>query len=834
MAEDTTDRMPADAAVEDAVDTPVNDAGIDQSAWSTIWQLPVLLLGVVMLGAGTFLAMPGSDAVDFPGAMDNVEHYFAANNLEAAEEQLKAIQEHIEDGSKQDRARHHVLCADLAYHRQSGRAWESPDDHQEVVEQYEQAERLGHDFEADPARLQRWAETLVALGRPDNDVMPLLDRMPAEPARRRHAVLRQIIERRRASRPPSPPSQLAGALARFLDELSQETDPSIRRAQELWGLGVQAAMFLEADDPAAAVDFLNPRRAALASRGSDDDMGPLMVLTAQSHQRMGEFDEAEREYRHAQLTLAADESDPRHAEILVGLGQIALTQDHDLERAVELFGAAVSRFPTTTVYPEALIGLADCEARRGAHGRACELMGRAVTHLAAEAVRSADQVKALVDTALTHHELLTDAGRPDLAIDYLSVLTGRFDDELPADLMLRFAVTHEAIATRLLEDARSNDVTASTGTATSTPNQREIASHFAKAGDFYARHAEAVTIVDDIAHGDSLWKAASCYDQARLWDKAITTLKAFQLSRPGDARHMEATQRLALAYQAAGQVQTAADLLQSFIEKNPQSPQAYSSRVPLARCHVSLNNVNAALSVLNDVLTNNDAITPQSAEYREALIELGKLHFHMEEYELACRSLEEAVERYAESPEAAVLHSYLGDAYRKSVARIDEDLAGPLVDSRTETLRTQRDERLERAMSAYGVAIDVLESRDETARSKLEQVLLRNNYFYRADCAYARNRYVEAIEWYDLAAKRWEQHPVTLVALIQIVNAYCALNQFEDAKAAVNRTRYAFEQMGEDVFDDPNLPITRKHWQDWFRWTAELDMVRQANAGDGP
>jgi len=831
MAEDTSN-----TGQQDAVDVSTADPGAAvptaaQVQWSSIWQLPVLVLGVVMLTVGVFLAMPDSDSDDFVGAMDSVEQYFEANNLKPAEDQLKSIQEHIERGSKQDRARHEVLWGDLAYHRQRNRTWEDPNDHQRVIERYEMAERLGHDFDSDPRRLRRWAETLVALGRPDEQVMPMLDRLPGQPARWRYSLLRQIIEHRRASLPPSPARMLSGPLELFLDEIEGEEDQAERRVQELWGVAVRASLFLEADDPASAVDYLNPRRAALTSRGSDDDLAPLMILMAKAYQRLGENDEAEREYLHAQIKLADRKSDPHHAEILVGLGRISLTKDHDVERALEFFSDAVGRFPATRAFAEALIGLGDSEARRGAHGRACDVMSRTVAHLASQTAKPADQLKALVDTVLTHHQLQLDAGRPELAMDYLSVLTDLYGTDVPADILLRLAATHDRVASDL-SGGSDSQTDGEIGTPTvASVFQREIANHFAKAGTYYAEHAEAVTIVDDGAHGDSLWNAARCYDSARQWDKAIQTFRTFAKTRPSDPRHADATRRLALAYQASGEAQTASELLQSIIEKNPHSRHAHRSRVPLARAHVSLK---TALSILKEVLNSHDAITPQSAEYREALIELGKLHYHMEEYELACSSLEQAVQRYGELPQTAVLRSYLGDAYRKSVAAIDDDLAGPLVDSRARELRQKRDQRLARAMSVYGEAIAMLESRDESDRSKLEQVMLRNNYFYRADAAYARERYGEAIELYDLAAKRWDNHPATLVALMQIVNAYCAMNQFEDAKAAVNRAQYAFDRMPEDVFDDPNLPITRKHWKDWFRWTAELDVVRHANAGTDP
>ena len=46
---------------------------------------------------------------------------------------------------------------------------------------------------------------------------------------------------------------------------------------------------------------------------------------------------------------------------------------------------------------------------------------------------------------------------------------------------------------------------------------------------------------------------------------------------------------------------------------------------------------------------------------------------------------------------------------------------------------------------------------------------------------------------------------------------------------AVRRARFAFRRIPEEAFEDPNLPIPRRHWQDWFKWTGELGLY----GGDG-
>ncbi len=72
--------------------------------------------------------------------------------------------------------------------------------------------------------------------------------------------------------------------------------------------------------------------------------------------------------------------------------------------------------------------------------------------------------------------------------------------------------------------------------------------------------------------------------------------------------------------------------------------------------------------------------------------------------------------------------------------------------------------------------------------------------------------------------KRWEDHPASLVALVQIVNAYCEMGMIDKAKVATKRARSMLKRIPDDAFNDPTLPMTREHWEDWLKWTSELDL----------
>ena len=838
MAEEENEQLESDDAVPELMSgelpvgiEPDEDAVLSDDAWARIWQIPALLLGAVLLAVGLYLATPRAEENNFTAAMDSVEQYFYAGNFDSAEALLQSMTEYIGQGKERERARYKLLWGDLIFLQQREQGWDNPDNHQRVIESYFEAEQLGYAFEEDPPRLQRWAETLVALNRLD-EVEPILNRLKDEPARRRCAILKRMIEQGRTGLSRMPASQTASLLARFLDELRTETDAVTRRSEEIWAVGLRARLFLEAGAFNRVIDYLNPRRATLTSRGGDADLVPLIVILAKAYQQVGQYEEAQREYQYAQLKLAEDKTHVLHADILVGQAQIALASDNDLQVALELFSAAVDNYPATPPYFDAVVGQADCEALYGTHGPALEHFGVAIKHLVSLPDRSPDEIKTLIDRILSHYQLHFDAGDYDLALDYLSLVLPIYDDQIPSDLLSQFALTHQKIAeTRIAGVTPANDqvlIAAQSLDESARIANREAAVHFAKAADYFYEYAGAMTIIDDQAHGDSLWQAAMNYDKAQLWERAIEVYSEFRKTRPSEPRQQQATKRLGMAYQANGQYKLGADVFKQLIDAHPQNRHAHASRVPLARCHIALGQFSTALGTLQEVVNDHPAITPESSEYRDALIELGQLYHRMGRFEPAIKRLEEAVERYRQGEDGGLLESYLADAYRQSNRQLETDLKDTVAESRRLALRKEQVRRLEQAQAYYSQAINMLESRDLSSLSPIERLFLRNNYFYRADCAYNLARYEEAIDWYDQAAKRWEQHPATLVARMQIVNAYCAMKQYEDAKAAMSRAQYAFNRIPQSAFDDPNLPISRKHWQDWFRWTSELGLFDQA------
>lgn len=893
--------------------------------WGQLWQLPVLLLGVVLLivwGVMRFRANAPHD--NFSGGLDSVAQYLKANEFESAKNKINEMIPHLSRASEPEQARLRLLWGDLIHLSQKAHDSQTDESNERIVKLYTEAKEQGASL--DPQRMQWLAEAYIGLGKQD-EALKVVDELKDDSPSARYKLLRQVIDR--ISRTPHPDTTaLVKLLSRFEGELRRETVADKRRPQEVWAISQQARLFMAAGSPTKAIEYLQRQLVQLSATGETKDLGEPMILYAQSLQRAGENEKARHWYMQAQQRINRD--DPLNAFALVGLGQIDVAETGDYNLALAKFAEAEQQFSPTvsTAYFDALVGRANCEAHLGSHPDAIEHFGRAVEMVLADAELAEPRTEIITNTVRGHFELLTDKGDFDTALDYLSLLPRFYEKarELPSRMLSDFATTHEKIAVKRLGEAKllpeelpdlvgeggdahgkdaahgpattesdlSVPVARAPGTSpggapgghgesrgkaadapaakpgkpdeksaaskdaakghegdakspTTAPSEmktahkkpdsakkiafQQAAIHFGKAAEFYLRHSRSVSGSDDLAHGNSLWKAAECYERAQQWPQAVDVYADFVKTRPGDLRQPAALARLGLAYKADKQYPAAIANFRRLIDEHPRSAESYAALVPLAQAHMSQGDFDSAERVLKGVVTNNSAITPQSNAYKQALIELGKLYYEREQFERAIERLSVAVDRYGDSVEGASLRFRLADALRRSTPQISKTLEEPMAQSKRMALESERTRRLEQAQMLFSQVISELESPTRPPLGGPEKLFLRNAYFYRGDCAYDLGRYELAIGLYDVAAKRWEDQPASLVALVQIVNSYCRMGKVQQAKVVNARAKELLKRIPESAFDDPTLPMTRAQWEDWLRWIAELDLFNsQANA----
>ncbi|MEM1097810.1 MAG: tetratricopeptide repeat protein [Planctomycetota bacterium] len=820
---------------------------IDTVSWAQLWQIPALLLGLGVFALGLFLVYPSHDPPAYADKLDELDALIRTESPEVLEDVragLDTVQAEFpvyppeSDGI---RGRFWQYAGDLNYldlrlnQQAVVNTANTVKNREKVLEYYDRAETFGHELDA---RSRRWrAMTLLNLNRPEQ-ALAMVDELDPLLPKHRYGIVRQLIEREAEEADPDFVT-LETLLERFEQELAREPDDTVRLDQRVWAVALKARRYLDARDPVAAIDHLNLETQRLRASGRTD-VPELITLLAEAHRLDESYDESRRLYLQAQRMLPA--GDGLNAMILLGLAEIERVAGGDgyAERAHELYRQIERAHPGSGLVIDALIGQADLENQTSRHSASIDHYREAVARLRVDTPAWDPRRTAVIEQVAAHVERAREQNRFPDALDLLSVAAPLYGSMLPAEIIKQFAQTHEAIAEQRL--ARGNELDPLTWTGPGDPPvdarrlaYQDAATHFGKSAEFFLQHARRVVEADDLEHGGSLYAAARNFDRAQLWAEAIKTYDEFLATRARDGQFLQAQHQLAAAYQADRQYQPAIDLFQNLLEENPTSQWAMASLVPLARSYIAVDRPADAISTLRRVLENNPAVTPDSETYRDALIDLARTYYVMGEDEpgmfaRAIEYLKEGVERYDDQRQGPELHYLLGDALRLSVAELDAQLALSIPQRQRREIEAERDQRLAEAQQHFGMARAALEARHELALSPLEKLYRRNAWFYEADAAFQRGDFATAIDQYRDAAGRWQGDPASLVAWVQIVNAYCEMGNFAAAKTANNKALLLLERIDEAAFDKPEVPMTRRHWQDWLRWTSELDLFEQRAA----
>jgi len=338
-------------------------------------------------------------------------------------------------------------------------------------------------------------------------------------------------------------------------------------------------------------------------------------------------------------------------------------------------------------------------------------------------------------------------------------------------------------------------------------------------------------LTDDLAFTDSLWMAGDSYDLAGETDKTIEIFSEYAGGLDDDPRLPQAVFRLAGAHQARGDFDVAETLYRGLIEEHPNAAEAAGSHVRLAQTLAvddDPENDGDARALLERILTSG-RLAPDAVEYRDALVQLGRLHLRAGRHVAALETLAETVERYPEDPEITLLRFQLADAHRLSAAELGEQLERESMPAgRRRDLETRRSGWLREALAHYEEVRATLDAKDQRRRTDFEDLLLRNAHFYRADVAFDLGEHEAAIRHYDAAAQRYARDPASLVAMVQIVNCYVELGRWQEARTANERARRRLRELPPEALDAPDLPMTRRHWERWLDAAAAIDALAEA------
>lgn len=811
------------AAAEDEASLAVEDADA-RSPWSNLWQVPTILLSALLIAAGLHVASRRAPENDFHGALDQVDALIAAAHFDRAGARLTdMIEPHLDLAERDERARFHAVLADWVYLSQAAAGVAHEVNNRRVAEGYVDAVELG--MQLNPARMERWANALIALGDLEGARRRLrelgdLD-LPAgamaEVRVRRNRLLRSLVEESLRQ-----PELSYDAMMEMLG--AYRTDQMLTVADELWVIARQTELRLEADLAQPAID-----RLLVDMRRIEPDVAPAEVaafgelygLLGRGYFELGEFEHAESYLNEALARLPGP--DRARGDALVLLGQIDVSRSA-LDEAFEQFDLVVRQYPNTRSYLPALLGRAVVRSARGDHeggladyGRLCELLSSAGPRR--------DVTHSRVSESLTdRHEAALATGKLMESLQYILLAEAIFEPaEVPEYILLRLAATSRQIADNMLAEVLSDPATGVDRVEDIDPAvRREANRHYKRAGDYYARHARVVVAIPnaDETWSESLWLAADSYDLGGERDRGIAHFREYIAGHSvDDPRRSIATLRFAQAHHANLDYAAAAQAYEQVIADHPRSPDASRSHVPLARCYLALGQRDDAERQLEEVVAGKRYLKPDALDYRDALIELGKLYYEGKAYASAIEILDEGEKRYSDDPRISEMRFRLADSYRGQAGVLEKQLSSQPILSRAERdrLGALRKAHLQTAIPLFAEVAHRYEEMDADRLTPLQRGFQRYATLYQGDCAYDLGHYDEAIRLYDRAARKYRNHHSSMIALIQIFNSYHKLGDTTRARAAHHRALVRLKQLPDDAFDAPDaLLMDRNAWERWL------------------
>lgn len=804
-----------------------------------LWIIPALVIGgaLIVLGIGRWTHR--ADPPDFAGALATAESLIEKQEYETAMEFLNSTIAPAlghPNVTPENMAAYHLLAGDLIYFLQKKKRIDVRDNNLQVIQHYDTAVRDYH-AELNTARLGNRVDALTSLG----ELKTALEdyrRLTDEAGPRKWSLLKRLAEKGLAHDSGLDHEQVLGLLVELRDT------PDLPRSERLWAIGSLARIDLEAGHAEEAARRLMPEVQKLDSRLTPE-AGHLFVLLARASVAMDDLDRAREQLMYAEQSIPEGHDDQATLNTL--LGQIAQSNE-SLEESRDRFQNVTARFGPLPVSIPAWIGLGEVEGDMGRFEESRSSYAKAIELLLKQPHPDHDLVHTIDQSLAQRHRerFLKEQFHDALAYAELARTLYPPPAPTPPEILERLAETNLRLAELILAEHAIAPQTAETPNLEGLDPQvvREIRHHFAEAGDLYIQHYRALLVKEAEKAADSLWKAADSLDRSGDQNAAIAAFEEYVENRAEDPRRLEGMFRLARAFQARGDYKGAITLFEEIQRLNAVSEEAFRSSVPLAQCYLLASDdadADKAEAKLLEVL-KGDNLQPTSPQFRTALLELGQMYRRVGKYTQAIERLTEATQRYPELADDAPTLFALAECNRLSAAEVRKELKGSMPLSERQILEQLVIERLTTALDLYEKTRVRLERSLGPRTTELTRTLLRNAILYRGDCSYdlgiataedtdtARQHFERAIRFYDAAAQRFADDPGSLVAMVQIVNCYAALEKWREAQTAHERARARLAELPASVWDNADGPMRREHWERWLEASVQLDQSRQAAA----
>jgi tetratricopeptide (TPR) repeat protein len=331
--------------------------------------------------------------------------------------------------------------------------------------------------------------------------------------------------------------------------------------------------------------------------------------------------------------------------------------------------------------------------------------------------------------------------------------------------------------------------------------------------------------------------AADSYDRAGRHDRAIHYFLNYIDRRPiDDHKRAETLFRVAQAYHAQLQHDKAIAYYEQVVADRARTTFAAQSYVPLARCYLAVDRRTEAIAQLKQVLTGDRLLKPDARDYRDALLELARVHYTNNELASAIELYAEALQRYPHDAMHLDTQFALADCYRSAAMAMSERLKTEPVISPAENARLKalQNSYLQNASDGFALVCEGYGRRGGETLDATAQDQFRRARLYRADCAYQQGQYASAVDLYDQVTRQYSSHHSSMYALIQIVNCYRAMNDHDRTEAAHRRALARLQQLPDTAFSAPDSLMDRAAWERWLEFMpVGPSQTASANAPTG-
>lgn len=801
-------------------------------SWREIWQVPTLAVAVLLLLVGLVGVVMTKPQPDIDGHLRQASSRIERGEYTDAIGVLnQKVRPHVDAVyfTKEQLEQFHVLRGRAIGRAERELLNSQRANHESVLAEFASAEHAGAALNGEDQVLR--VEALIATERFD-EAKDRIERLPEESVASRVGLRKTLIEEVLDEQYPK--YEFAEAM---LIELTQ--DPLLVVGDRCWATARRAEIQLARGYTDEAITGLLREMPRVAAAGANP-RGELFTLLGRAYMEIGAVSEARKQLERASELI--DDGTDLYAQTLLALGN-AYEKTDEMQLALDQFDVVTQDYASSKAYLAALLGRGNVQSAIAETDPAQVSMEEAVSAY----VRFVDEAKNEAGHALleegtrsllsrceeqfVRNDLVIAAQYAQLAEDLWGL------DGAPIEVLDTQARVNLALATDMLDSAvQGQDHVidlADADPVTRAQTQR----YFIRAADYYRRHADAIAGEDnDAAYASSLWNAADAYDRGGDSAEAITGFIEFASTISDDPRVPEAQFRLARAYQASGEYALAATQFEDLLNASHDAeqgrhvgPYAVLSYVPLAQVYLSDGdeaNDERAEELLG-VVIRGEIGDVDSEAFASALAALGQVYYLKGQYPRAIESLTEAVARGVGTREVHRLNFLLGDARRLEADSIRDTLTqGTVAPSVARELAEKRKAHLEQAADLYAEARDGFESIDSRRRTVLEELYLRNSYFYIGDCAFDLGEFESAIRSYSIAKDRYSDEAASLVAMVQIFNSYFELGDLERARTASERARRFYESLPKEAWEDKSLPMSRADWERWLDSSYELAVMR--------